>query len=281
MPDFPVRLSIADSDLESGGGFLQQFSVKETYRMHSHDFYEFFMVSRGRAIHCINGTSQLLTEGCFVLIRPNDVHKYEFFNQYDFELITVSFQPEAFEASCALSGFLPACFTVPFLPPHIILDGYHFSDVKRKLLHLEKKEKGRQRKMYLHSLLPFFLYCFIEAPGAAPPDDYIPAWLISLVQQMDQAENFVPGLSRLIELANMSQEHLTREFRKHLNITPTEFINAKRMNLAIKLLLESGLEIIDICHECGFNSLSHFYRIFSKQYECSPKKFLERYHDHP
>lgn len=277
MTENSIRLTMSEEDKESAGGFVHQFSVRETYPLHCHTFFELFLVSKGKAVHCINGASQLLTEGSFVLIRPDDIHKYEFFNQYDFELINISFQREVFEDACRIDLCSPSFFTNPEVSPHIILDGYNFTDVKRKLLHFDRKEPGFARKRYLHSLLPFFLYRFLAEPEIIHPNTYIPSWMTDLLQEMDCSDNFVTGLPRLLELANMSQEHLTREFRKYLNITPTEYINARRMNYAIKLLLETDSEIIDICHECGFNNLSHFYRNFHKQFECSPKKFLERY----
>lgn len=274
------KLFLSKQELASGGGFLHQFSVKETYQLHSHTFYEFFLVSKGMAIHCVNNKTQLLSEGSFVLIRPDDVHKYDFFNQYDFELINIGFPVDLFQAACPLTDCSDQYFNDPELPPHIILEGYNFTDIKRKLLHFEKKEEGSLRRRYLSSLLPFFLYRFLAEPDISGQSSIMPSWLSHLLLAMDQPEHFVEGLPCLLRLANMSQEHLNREFRKHLNLTPTEFINTKRMNLAVKLLLETDIEIITICHECGFNNLSHFYRIFQKQFECSPKKFLERYNSH-
>lgn len=274
-----VRCYLSEQEIQSGGGFLHQFSVTETYQLHNHSFYELFLVSKGMATHCINGSTQLLTEGSFVLIRPNDVHKYEFFNQYDFELINIGFPIDLFLSARALTLCPDDFFDEPELSPHIVLEGYNFTDIKRKMIHFDKKPEGALRRRYLSSILPFLLYRFLAEPDINSKSNLVPSWLSRLIDQMNRPECFIEGLPCLLRLANMSQEHLTREFHKHLNLTPTEFINTKRMNYAIKLLLESDLEIIDICHECGFNNLSYFYRIFQKQFECSPKKFLERYHN--
>lgn len=280
MTTQPVKLFLSEPEIASGGGFLHQFSVTETYQLHTHTFYELFLVSKGMAIHCINGSTQLLSEGSFVLIRPGDVHKYDFFNQYDFELINIGFPVDLFQAAKTLADCPDHYFDEPELSPHITLDGYNFTDIKRKMLHFERKEEGSLRRRYFSSLLPFFLYRFLAEPDISGKNTLMPSWFSQLLLAMDQPENYIEGLPCLLRLANMSQEHLNREFRKYLNLTPTEFINTKRMNLAIKLLLETDMEIITICHECGFNNLSHFYRIFQKQFECSPKKFLERYQSH-
>lgn len=278
MNDHAVRLSLSEKEIQSGGGFLHQFSVTETYSLHNHNFYELFLVSRGKATHCVNGKIQLLSEGSFVLVRPDDSHKYDFFNQYDFELINIGFPTSLFEAACEQTLCRVSYFNTPELSPHIILEGYNFTDIKRKMLHFALKDEGDMRLRYLCSVLPFFLYRFWAEPDISGQASMIPLWLSKLIDRMNLAEHYVEGLPCLLRLANMSQEHLTREFRKYLNLTPTEFINTKRMNLAIQLLLESDLEIIDICYECGFHNLSHFYRNFHKQFGCAPKEFLKRYH---
>ncbi len=92
----------------------------------------------------------------------------------------------------------------------------------------------------------------------------LPQWLSGLLEEMDERENFVAGLPRLLALAHMSQEHLTRSFRRYLGVTPTAFINAKRLGLAAELLLTTETPVIDVGGLCGFNSQSRFYRLFRR-----------------
>ena len=93
---------------------------------------------------------------------------------------------------------------------------------------------------------------------------------------MERRENYTTGLSRLLALANMSQEHLTRSFRRYIGMTPTEYINGKRLSLAAQLLCR-GHAVIEICGACGFNSLSRFYRLFTERYGCAPKAFRTQF----
>ena len=84
-------LHFSEENLHTGEGarVLHQCGVPATYKIHTHDFYELFLVSHGGAIHAVNGRSQLLSEGSFVLMRPRDVHRYDFFNNADFELLDI------------------------------------------------------------------------------------------------------------------------------------------------------------------------------------------------
>lgn len=272
-----IKLKLSPEDCRGGCGFTHQHSVDETYPLHGHvGFYEFFFVAKGKAIHFINGENRLLTRGSLVFIRPGDVHGYESFNKHDFELISVGFPASGFENACAFMGIDAALFTESRFPPETVLEGYDFSDVERKLLHIGALNAPEERKLYFRGLLPFVLYVILSAKTRQSAA--IPNRLRVLLDKMSEAENFTEGLPRLLELSETSQEHLTREFRKYLNTTPTEFINQKRISYAAELLLSGSYEVIDVCFACGFNSLSHFYHIFKKTYGCSPKQFIK---EHP
>jgi AraC family cel operon transcriptional repressor len=271
------RLPLSENDIESGTSFLRQFSVNETHPLHSHDFYEMFLISKGKAIHNINGENQMLTKGSFVLIRPNDKHKYDFFNHFDFEIISIGIPISEFEDACTWLNVSLETMTLPNLPAHILLDAYSLADVERKLLHIKREECGVDRKQYFLSILPLLLYKFIYEHEGEQPGSLLPIWLTELIEKMNEPENFIVGLPRLLEFSNCSHEHLTREFRKHLGITPTEFINTKRMNHAAELLLGRKHEILDICYLSGFNNPSHFYHIFKSIYHFSPRQFVESF----
>ena len=256
-------------------GFQHQFSVRESYPFHTHTFYEFFLINKGKGIHRINGSSVLLSEGSFVFVRPSDRHGYDFLNQYDLELINISFLPSIFEKICGLLGCAPSFFTDSPLCLQTELAESVLSDIREKMLHVGGLEPGAARRLYLNAVLPYFLYHFCPGPALQEVDP-LPGWLSSLIRRMEEPENFIEGLPRLISLANVSQEYLNRSFRRYLHMSPTEFINMRRMDFAASLILENRMEIIDICQECGFRNLSYFYRVFQRQYGCAPGEFLRK-----
>lgn len=269
------KLTLSQEDLESGVGYLQQYSVRDTYPLHTHkDFFEVFYIQRGRAIHKVNGESQLLSNGSFVLVRPDDIHQYEFLNTFDIELISCGISMEVMEKACKLLGYTANQFCQSYLPPHTVLSGFEFGDVVRKLTKIPEKEEGVERKQYFLSILPQFLYLFMEKDKGKSKT--IPIWLSKLLEIMNEREFYIGGLPKLLEASNISQEHLTRELKKHVGLTPTQLINIKRMNYAAELLLDHKHEIVEICYMCGYNNLSYFYQTFKKNFNCSPKEFIER-----
>ena len=133
-------LHFSEENLHTGEGarVLHQCGVPATYKIHTHDFYELFLVSHGGAIHAVNGRSQLLSEGSFVLMRPRDVHRYDFFNNADFELLDIGIPRTVFERLCDYLQLDRAIFDTPELPLHCVLSGHTLTDVQEKLLNTNR-----------------------------------------------------------------------------------------------------------------------------------------------
>lgn len=273
-----IKISLPYENISDGVSFLRQCSVRETFRLHTHDFYEFFYIVRGKAIHEINGENQILSEGDFVLVRPWDEHKYSFLDNFDMEIISVGFSCENFNSAVNMLEISEDVFTKSAMPPVINLYGHNLTDIYRKLCRIERTPIGTERKMYFKAILTYLLYKFISY-GEEQPRSSVPPWLTDVINEMSKRENYFAGLPKLLEIAHSSQEHITREFRRHLDVTPTEFINIKRLNFAAELITEGNMEITEICFACGFNNLSHFYHCFKKRYGCTPKQFANELTD--
>lgn len=71
----------------------------------------------------------------------------------------------------------------------------------------------------------------------------------------------------------VSVRALYRKFKELDLATPKDFIKDQRMILAVKLLQTTTLNVQEIIYRCGFNNRSHFYKEFSKKYDCSPKEY--------
>ena len=60
--------------------------------------------------------------------------------------------------------------------------------------------------------------------------------------------------------------------------TPTEIVNAARMEFSARQLTESARPIMEIALDCGLNNLSHFYALFRKRFGVSPRRFRLQAH---
>lgn len=271
------KLSLDHVETEAGVGIIKQYSVAETYPLHTHDFFEIFFISRGKGIHCINGKQQVLSNGSLVFIRPEDVHSFEAFNYFDFEMFSIGFTDRELKLALKYLELSISDILQSELPIHIRLEGNRKIFFEQQLEEMMTWKDCRERRKLFRVVLSQVLYYIMRHNGASTEKEVLPAWLSVLDGEMSKKENYIAGLPRMMELCGYSQEHVNRMFKKYFKMTPTEYINARRMTYAAELLVSRRYEIIDICDMSGFNNLSHFYAVFKKQYQCTPFQFLKSF----
>lgn len=84
-------------------------------------------------------------------------------------------------------------------------------------------------------------------------------------------------LSRVSELVHMSEESFSRFFSKIMQKPFFTFLNEYRITMACKLLIESDMQVTEICYFCGYESLPFFYRQFSKFRQVGPGSYRKQF----
>lgn len=82
----------------------------------------------------------------------------------------------------------------------------------------------------------------------------------------------VPDVS---EAMGISVQHLSRLFRKKLNITVVEQINTARIDLAKKLILQDGMTVNKVAESVGYSNNVTFTRNFRRYVGMSPSEYRE------
>jgi transcriptional regulator GlxA family with amidase domain len=77
--------------------------------------------------------------------------------------------------------------------------------------------------------------------------------------------------------AGVSQRSLSRLFRSDLNISPADFVERVRTDLARRRLLETDENVETIALACGFGSLRRMDRAFARTVAASPTEFRSRF----
>ena len=79
-------------------------------------------------------------------------------------------------------------------------------------------------------------------------------------------------LTPIIEHFFISQSSLERLFKKHLKITPYQYIQTIKMECACRMLA-SGATVTDAALTSGFSDVSHFIVCFRKRFGMTPSKY--------
>jgi AraC-like DNA-binding protein len=92
-------------------------------------------------------------------------------------------------------------------------------------------------------------------------------------------ENFAEAihLEELSERFFISKYYLCHEFKRHIGLSPNEYLITVRVGKARGLLQFSGLRVCEIGELTGFASLNHFFYTFKKHEGISPSEYRRQW----
>jgi len=83
-------------------------------------------------------------------------------------------------------------------------------------------------------------------------------------------------VEELSQKAYMSESNFYRVFKNEFGMTPVDFINKERIELASRLLKDPNRKIKEVYSECGFESRSYFNRLFKRFINKSPGEYQKK-----
>ncbi len=84
------------------------------------------------------------------------------------------------------------------------------------------------------------------------------------------------GVEQLCREMGVSPAQLSRKTKENCNMTPYGLIIKMRMDLAVRLVKETDLNISEIAFRCGYQELSNFSRAFTKYWDESPTRMMKK-----
>lgn len=93
------------------------------------------------------------------------------------------------------------------------------------------------------------------------------------------ADHYMRDISvqELADMTCMNVDSFSRFFRNKTGRTPNRYLIDYRLGVAARMLLTTQLPVAQIGYSCGFNTLSHFNRLFRESKGCTPSEFRERF----
>jgi len=83
------------------------------------------------------------------------------------------------------------------------------------------------------------------------------------------------SLAEIASVADLSQYHFARAFRKTTGVTPQQYVMQRRIERAKELLAKDDLPLVEISLRSGFKNQSHFTTLFRKFTKLTPKTWRE------
>lgn len=97
-----------------------------------------------------------------------------------------------------------------------------------------------------------------------------------IVNYMNEHYTETISLQDIARKFYLSKEHLSRNFRKKIGVTVTEYITNLRMNKAKELLQIQHLKIKEIANQVGYEDEKYFSKVFRHKFSVTPKNFRKK-----
>lgn len=259
----------ADSDPATHHLVRAELSPKRPKRLHGHMFHEMLWVQNGTLRHHLPTGREDLGEGDVVFLRPGDVHGLQGRGEAAL-VVSLSIRSEQVEAMAARHPELQgkAFWTTGDTPARLHRDIRQMAEMNHAALRLERAPRTA---LALEAfLLP--LLAAIAEPRATYPAE-APDWLRRACDAAHDPAVFRDGAAGLVRAAGRAHPHVARSMRQHLDMTPSDYVNARRMAWAARRLEGSEDTLAEIAEECGIPNLSHFHKLFLAHRGTTPQRY--------
>ncbi len=270
---------------ESHGTSRAQYVVKRqtpTIRpflpQHTHDYGEIVYIEAGECVHKINSKTQNLKRGDLFIIRPEvDSHRL-IKGEKPVTLLQILFNRRSYD----------------------FLNRRYFTHDRGKAIWHKKTEEpllfslniaqrvwmensfnhlltGRNSRFELERFIMNLTDTLTAEKNEGKKSESEDNWLDFALREILEPVHFQKGTKGFVELCGRSHEHVERELKKKTDHTIIDVVNKARMGWASYTLTFTNMEIIDIAYDCGFSSISHFYRLFTQEYGVAPSRYRKTF----
>lgn len=247
---------------------------------HYHDSYEIYYLLSGVRNYFIKDRTYRVEKGDLVLINRHVLHKTTYGGSQTHERILVDLQEAYVERLCQLVNDIDI-----LLPFHqnvnvIKLAKNEQKGIEQILFKLMKevKERGAGSESCVRIAMAELLIMTArlsllakETPDA--PLDQIQEKISGIVKYINAKYMEKLTLNGISETFFISPYYLSRLFKKVTGFTFVEYLNSIRIREAQQLLKESGLNVSEIAGRTGYESSTHFGRVFKEITGMSPLRF--------
>lgn len=245
---------------------------------HYHDYYELYYLWSGERLYFIKNRTYHVHQGDLVLINVNEIHKTLEAGSDSHERILIYFHEEFIKDLLVDENYNPlTCFS----GAKVIRPEKQDTNVIENLLFRmidETKKNLPETKLYLRVLLLEMLITLHRLQSYQEDDSAeFPGLMHKKVSEIVRYINdhYAQHQSLKIVAAkfNISPYYLSRIFNKATGFSFVEYLNSIRVKEAQKLLKETSLTITEIAEKVGYESLTHFGRVFKSITGLSPMKY--------
>ena len=253
-----------------------------------HDQYELCYILKGRGTFTIAGRDYEAREGNIFLVRSGVFHLLTSANPARMEALTLYFAHEAVHSPGSVDANLEyfLMFHGAKSAPRIALD----EASRARLLHsmeiiaTESRDRHDFYRIAVKNALCDILLVLNRLLQVQSRNYRIPSLALRDANRLRPVFDLIHQsyterlkLSELAAAANIGQTSFCRFFKRVTGLTVMDYIRRYRIDQAKELLMTTDRAVTWIAYESGFESHSHFDRVFRSVTNLTPHVFRSRY----
>lgn len=266
IPDFNVSIK---------KNYIPANVVLTDMSIHYHEEIEITYIVGGKVDHILNGKRVSLSAGEAIFINANQLHMIEPIDS-DCELYCLIFNPMLL---CA-SNYVAQRYVSPIID-NGNLDYFFLKEsdeaqrcVLDAIVKIHELQKDKDFEIKVMSVLYEMWHALYEVLPKKNETEIIVnedlhkvELMMSLIHK-SYRDNL--ALEDICEAGAVGKTKGTKLFSEYLHMTPIEYLICYRLEMAMKLLEETNLSILDVALETGFSDSSYFARVFKNKKGMSP-----------
>jgi AraC-like DNA-binding protein len=236
------------------------------YMLEDLDSYCLLYTENGSGTLFIKDHSYLLPTDSLAFINCKELHRLEIKqNLWDYKVFFINGNPIPY-----LYNTLEEMGNVITLTSNSFVPNM----IHKLLFQLDKNEKNPL--IYSKIILDILFEVILENSRASDMNTHIPEYLIHIKKGFDTNYQINYSLDFLEQDYHISRYRICREFTKYFNISPIQYLNQRRISVAMDTLLHTDKRINEIGQIVGFENTNHFIRLFKKQNGIPPLEYRKR-----
>lgn len=239
-----------------------------TYRMepHCHNLYEIYLMTEGQCRYFIDGNTYQLYPGDLVIIPDGVIHNSEYSDSVHSRLLincSSDYIPEE------VKNELPALLYLYRNPKTVGQIRELFHKIGDEYVKSDALKSG-----ILACYTRILFYTLLRNAEHRHPIDVTNRTVSAVIEYMKNELSSEITLKGMAKRFSVSEEHLSRIFKKETGVGFSSYLTFLRMKKAEELLVHSSeSRITEIAYACGFSDSNYFSSQFKKIHGISPKKF--------
>ncbi|MEH7117473.1 AraC family transcriptional regulator [Neobacillus vireti] len=145
---------------------------------------------------------------------------------------------------------------------------------------MQKNERGSKHASLLivhQIILEIYRVHMDTKQNLMETNTYGPDWVKEILAYINDHLSHSLTLTELASQALVSTSHFSRVFKQTTGMGLTVYLNSKRVIKAKGLLVDTNYSVSHIAEICGFESMTHFHRIFKKYIDMTPASFRKEH----